>query len=536
MIVWIALLVFFSPALHARAEPPAEATPALERAGTLLAGEALPGVPGGPRSQLVTADEARTVATNWIAQILHCYGRWGDATAAEVVEVRELKLGERLLGYICRVQPQGFVVVSLRRELEPVKAYSESCGLDPQAQEGLADVIKGGMERILDAVEQTAGPVTSAPAEEVQRLLQFDYSPAWERLELPVDAFRRGLASASEVLDDCQAGGVMVTSTWDQDEPYNEHCPEMRCWEQNHNGRARVGCMATAAAQIMRYWCWPPYGVDSPYSDSYDWPNMPDSFTSPPAPPWQQIAAVAELCYEVGLAAGMDYGCTESGAPLGAAPGKDVLDGYEDHFRYDSGAEIIARGNACPADVWFAFIRADLERNRPIQYRIEGSSFLPLASGHSMVVDGWRISGGHQQYHVNYGWGQSVMCDSHYCNCWYTVDSLYASETRAYEMMLLGVRPINALGTRLADGWYSRPSFPYRYFDGNATGDDAHFDAGQYLQFLSGVKLVCTGSKIGFRGWSTGNTYLYTQAPGARGVRIHSGHIYLFKGGGIRLY
>jgi len=488
-------------------------------------------------SQLVTPEEARTVATNWIAQILHCQGKWGDAATAVVVEVREFKLGEQLLGYFCRVEPLGYIIVSLRRQLEPVKAYAESSDLNPDANEGLADVIKGGMERILDAVEKEAGPIESAPAQDVQRALEIDYRSAWERLELPVDAFRRTLASGAGAMDDCQSGGVLVTSTWDQDPPYNDQCPDMGCYEYSWNGRAKVGCMATAAAQIMRYWCWPPWGVDSPYNDFYDWPNMPDTLEPPPAPAWQQTQAVAELCSEVGLAGGVDYGCKESGGPLGDVPlRKDMLDAYEDHFRYDSGAVMLTRGSSTPADTWFAWIRNEIDQSRPIQYRIDSSHILPLINGHSMVVDGWRISGGLKQYHVNYGWGDDL-CGSHDCNCWYTLDSLHGSENVAAEMMLVGLKPVNSLGTWLSAGQYLPPSaFPYRYFDRDARGEDVLFDAGNHLQFRQGVQVLCNGTRIAFYGWSNAPTYLYSQAVWAKGIRIDSGHVYLFLDGGIRMY
>ena len=78
-----------------------------------------------------------------------------------------------------------------------------------------------------------------------------------------------------------------------------------------------------AAATLSALWtvsrAWPPYGVGQ-YDDDYDWPSMPDDITG--NSPAVQIDAVAELCYEVGKAAGTDYGCSESTAWVG---GKLVL-------------------------------------------------------------------------------------------------------------------------------------------------------------------------------------------------------------------
>jgi PKD repeat protein len=51
---------------------------------------------------------------------------------------------------------------------------------------------------------------------------------------------------------------VPLVSQWDQGSPYNDQCPELTPGADEH---AVVGCNATATAQIMYYWKWPPTGV-----------------------------------------------------------------------------------------------------------------------------------------------------------------------------------------------------------------------------------------------------------------------------------
>jgi hypothetical protein len=46
-----------------------------------------------------------------------------------------------------------------------------------------------------------------------------------------------------------------LTSAWDQGSPYNDQCPVVTPGSDEH---VVVGCVATAAAQIMKYWQWPP--------------------------------------------------------------------------------------------------------------------------------------------------------------------------------------------------------------------------------------------------------------------------------------
>ena len=74
-------------------------------------------------AQPVTADDARSVAQNWVALTIRQQGDWGGSPTAQIGEIREFRQGDRLIGYFCPVSPQGFLVISLRRELAPVKAY-----------------------------------------------------------------------------------------------------------------------------------------------------------------------------------------------------------------------------------------------------------------------------------------------------------------------------------------------------------------------------------------------------------------------------
>ena len=106
------------------------------------------------QDETVTMDEALTVANNWITLMIHNEGSWGGFDAAEVAEICEFKRGDRVLGYFCRVEPAGFIVVSLRKELAPVKAYSTRLWADPESDEEFIEVIKIRMEDILDAMNR----------------------------------------------------------------------------------------------------------------------------------------------------------------------------------------------------------------------------------------------------------------------------------------------------------------------------------------------------------------------------------------------
>jgi len=470
------------------------------------------------QDEIVTMDEALTVANNWISLMIHNEGDWGGFEAAEVAEIYEFKRGDRILGYFCRVEPTGFIVVSLRKELAPVKAYSTRVCVDADSDEEFTEVIKIRMEGILDAIEQEIGPVQLARSEDVERVLETNHRPTWDELGGDTRTFKVVLESGEAKMD-YQEGEELISSVWHQNEPYNRWCPQLVGAEACDH--AKVGCVATAAAQIMRYWAWPPYGVGSPYNDRYDWPNMPDSLTV--YSPLAQIYAVAELCYEVGKAAGTDYGCSGSDAWLGAKPGTDMRDAYEDKFRYNENTDFEQRWHYSSTEEWFNIIKNNINATQPLQYGLLDVSVGGGFAAHSMVADGWMVVGSTRFVHMNYGYG--------YTCTWEDITNLPGAEG-----MIRKIRPAPSLGSWLS-GVYSPPSFPYRYFNRDATGHDATFDAGHYLQFLPGVTVKCTspdGGKIQFRGWSTDNTYLFARGDTSTGIRIHSGHIYLYQNGSIR--
>ncbi|MBO7589834.1 MAG: C10 family peptidase [Bacteroidaceae bacterium] len=114
--------------------------------------------------------------------------------------------------------------------------------------------------------------------------------------------------------------GPLLTTTWDQGQYYNALCPKD---ENGPDGHVYTGCIATAMAQIIKYWSAPNPGLgthtfETNYgeltvnyeSSTYDFDNMPSILTESCSQ--QQISEVAKLMYNCCVAANMNYGATES--------------------------------------------------------------------------------------------------------------------------------------------------------------------------------------------------------------------------------
>ena len=129
---------------------------------------------------------------------------------------------------------------------------------------------------------------------------------------------------------------------------------------------------------------------------------------------------------------------------------------------------------------------------------------------------------------MNYGWSGTGD------DIWYTLDALFqvGGGDTSDEYILENIYPAQSLHSSLA-GTYTTPSFVYRYFNVDATGASATFEAGHYLQFLPGITVTSTGT-IRFEGSSTSNTRLFSRGDIGRGARINDGVIKMSANGSIK--
>jgi hypothetical protein len=472
-------------------------------------------------AQAVSAAEARAVAAGWVAMVTEIKGHWGGSLDAAVGDPREMAGSGRTVGYYCPVEPSGYVVVALRRELAPVRIYSTTDELDPDSVQGLAALVKDRMVAVLQRLESTLGPLDGVAATEVRTLVKDDYRAAWE--ELLTSPERRGAVGveASGAKLSYSGGKILLATSWHQRDPYFRYCPSMTGSEACEH--TLVGCVPLAAAQIMRHWAWPPYGVGFPYYLPYDWVNMAEEITG--SSPQAEIDAVAGLCALAGGASRVDYGCEETTGFVSCwwVGCTSQEDAFKDHFRY-SLTESQDRDDADSAAAWFAGIKEELNHNRPMQYRIPG---------HSVVIDGWQEVGEMplMQYHVNYGWSGGSNTG------WYTVDEIPGGDPDS-EFRLANITPQPHVGA-VANGLYGTDaSFPYRFFDEDVRAGTATFTPGQSLQLLPGVRLIGSGTGASWfeiMGTSDAETRLLTSGDPTKGAVLRGSTIRLQGGGELSL-
>lgn len=217
---------------------------------------------------------------------------------------------------------------------------------------------------------------------------------------------RRGV-SESEVSVYAPAGWTAVaplmTTTWNQDAPYNANCPTVG------GSKSPTGCVATSFAQVMNYFEYPKRGRGTiRYSDSgvtrtlrldkdFEWDLMDDSYTKGSYTE-AQAEAVAYLMQACGYAVEMGYGAEMSGAQS-----YKLVNGMVTYFRYSPDA-IYREREIFSTSQWTEMVYNNIKNVGPVIY--DGRS---IDGGHSFVCDGYDGNG---YFHFNWGWGG--MSDGYY--------------------------------------------------------------------------------------------------------------------------
>lgn len=186
----------------------------------------------------------------------------------------------------------------------------------------------------------------------------------------------------------------LLATTWDQVSPYNMLTPDPNT--------TVTGCVATAMAQVMKYYSYPPKGTGTASvsygggsftmnldQTTFEWDKMLDSYADN-AGTEEQKKAVATLMKACGYAAKMKYG------PTSGATARDMAKAMVDNFKYDLALDLLHREYYTDEE-WDSIVYDNLQKGQPILY----SGVTESGGGHEFVCDGYRTDG---YYHFNWGW------------------------------------------------------------------------------------------------------------------------------------
>jgi len=320
---------------------------------------------------------------------------------------------------------EGYVVISADNSTNPILGYSfEGSFVTSQKSPGLNAVLKSFSQQITQAIQTKAQPT--------DKIIK-----AWGEIEKITSKSTKNIITV----------GPLLLTTWNQDSYYAVDCP----YDSVAGKRVYAGCVATAMAQVMKYYNYPVQGQgshthNSSYGDlyvnyanqTYNWENMPNALN-------QSNAEVAKLIYHCGVAIDMNYSPDGSGAWP-----QDAADALVNYYKYDPNISLERKDDYTDED-WKSLIRNEINNSRPTMYTGFGD-----ASGHEWNCDGYQ---GNSHFHMNWGWGG-------HNNGWWTLDNLTPQGNLGewqdavinikplsnYPVLCSGIRTINSYQGTIEDG------------------------------------------------------------------------------------
>ena len=275
---------------------------------------------------------------------------------------------------------KGFVIIAADDCVTPILGYSYDNNF---VAENLPPNLKGWLDGYAEQIRMAVEMRVTATEE-----IRADWECLRRRKNLPIK---------SET-----AVSPLIATTWSQGQYYNMLCPEDI---NGPDGHALTGCVATAMAQILKYWeypndahrvVWheydhPVYGIlGANYSyagGSYYWNYMPTQLTYSSST--YQKQAVASLMYHCGVSVEMNYGPDVSLAYSTAA---------EIAFRafFDYNDATLKMKSSYTDTQWINLLKNELDDGRPIFYAGSGPD-----GGHAFVCDGYNAN---NYFHFNWGY------------------------------------------------------------------------------------------------------------------------------------
>ncbi len=319
----------------------------------------------------VDVDTAKEIALNW-------YEYWSpkEINHFDIKEMFTKEYNNHPSFYIFTFKSHGFVIVSADDATIPILGYSLKSDITENITHPAVRDWMENYHRQIDYVI-TQDIDNSETIDLWQNILEKDFS---------------GFDNGKDVLP-------LLSTTWNQNWPYNELCPVDI---SGPGGHAYAGCVATAMGQVMKYYNHPIPGVslhsyDHPIygnlsavfdTTNYDWMNMPDYISSSNIP-------IATLLYHSGVAVEMNYGPSGSGASTIYA-----LLALRTYFNYDVSLQLVYKVSYSDT-VWENLLTTELDNSQPMLYAGKNPS---SGAGHAFICDGYQ---GSNYFHFNWGWGGS---------------------------------------------------------------------------------------------------------------------------------
>jgi len=330
-------------------------------------------------SQKCFIDEAENIAINTINEKINPISK--NTQNFEIKNLEVVYFNENEVFYLVNLRPQGFILISSEKSVEPILAFSLESDYDIENNPSA----KFWINNYAKQIEYNIQNATKAP---------LNVDKEWQRLSQdPKDFVSKTNIKTVEPL---------LFTKWSQGKYYNAHCPVDVAGSDGH---VVVGCVATAIGQLINYFRYPSVGVGSYGYEhpTYGWLEVDFSeqhydYDMMPIFPTDYNDNLARLLYNIGVSVDMNYGPQGSG--MYNHKGAYTLYTY---FDYAPETTYLFR-DSLPEDFdWNGNLVSHLDQKIPLYYA--GWGDYDYISGHAFIFDGYSDS---THYHINWGWGGSM--------------------------------------------------------------------------------------------------------------------------------
>jgi len=276
--------------------------------------------------------------------------------------------------YLFNFEEGGFLIMSADERNIPILAYSEINYFDiRKVNAGFVAWAKKNKADLDDILAKKLAPHPSAEKE-------------WKKLKKENNIISYVLPEdPNSCTYETRVVNPLLQTTWSQTCGYNDYCPQLGCNIGCGNGTAYTGCVATAIAQVAKYWNYPA---------NFNWAAMPTNSGSP---------AVAELMANAGYLVLAEYGCGSTSANSKNVPNVFSIWGYSSKGNYVSYSY-----NTLQSEL-FNYRRPAMLTACAVENTFLGIPY-SWSECHLWVCDGIQVSTfqdcfSYAYLHMNWGWG-----------------------------------------------------------------------------------------------------------------------------------
>ena len=384
----------------------------------------------------VSGDDAKGAVAGWV-RLREALGDEIDAEPESVVTYQ----GRDGVGefHVVSLVGGGYVITSGDTEITPILGYSKTGTFDADEDSPMWAFLTADVAARAAALEASGGGTASGQQQGVRLTSASGTTASVQQQEGNSDKWARLIAVGKSGGKRLQARltsppadlrvASFVQSKWSQRTArsgngythnyYNYYLPDYPC-----------GCVATAQAQVMRYFEWPKISVEAKTfscqtnnvtvnltmkGGTYDWAHMPYD-PSTVASDWDNVLGIAKLTYDAGVSVRMQYGPNGSGAS-----GCRISGSLTGTFGYSNA--VFDYEDKVGASAYKKEIIPNLDARIPVILAIIGKKTTASSSndsGHAIITDGYGYYNDELYIHLNFGWSGTD-------NYWYTPAEMNAT-------------------------------------------------------------------------------------------------------------